>query len=234
MTKAFELMTRAPATCAPDARVSDVAAIMRERNIGAVIVLSDGKPHGIVTDRDLAMRALGGGEEFWRAPVSRCMSAPLITGAADWSIERVSDVMARHQVRRLPIVEDGQLTGIISLGDLARHAGRKQTAVNVLRAISQPGPGPVLARWARSPLMRVVAVAASATTVVAMLAANRAQPGGRRKALRSDVIAAARRWIGPAPRASLRKLGAQAASTLHGLSAHTLALARPRRRLWPG
>ncbi len=239
MAKAFEVMTRSLATCSPDARVTDVAATMRDRNIGSVVVLQDGKLHGIVTDRDLALQALTGKDDPFQAPINKYMSAPVITGEADWSLERVSDVMAKHQIRRLPIVEDGQLTGIISLGDVALHADKKQAVAKSLRAISQPAPGSILHKLGGGRVLTAVALAASATTIFTMLVANRAPAGWRRKGSKNELyhsarhaIEAARTRVGEvAPRETVRELRDQMLSTLNDLSTQVTAIqGKPRRR----
>ena len=236
MTRVFEVMTRSLATCAPEAAVSDVAATMRDRNIGSVLVVRDGTLHGIVTDRDLATRALTGKDQPTDAPVQRYMSNPVVTGSAEWTLEHVSDVMAKHQIRRLPIVEDGQLTGIVSLGDVARHADKKQAVAKSLRAISEPAPVPIIMRLGISRLLGALAVAASATTVVAMLSANGARRSRRRsngvKALYESArhrLNSARELVGAAvPPESMRQVRAvpgQLRTKLGDLSAQ-LATAR--------
>src|SRR5512137_1748210 len=98
MLKAHEVMTQALATCAPDASVAQVAAIMRDRDIGDVLVMEDGKLCGIVTDRDLAVQALTGKDDPLLTPISKFMSTKIVTGEAAWSLEQVAKTMARHQI----------------------------------------------------------------------------------------------------------------------------------------
>lgn len=138
MLKAYEVMTHALATCTPEASVAHVAAIMRDRDIGNVLIMEDGKLCGIVTDRDLALQALTGKDDPQQTPISRFMSTKIITGDADWKLEKVAETMARHQIRRLPIVQKGELVGIVSLGDVALHEGRKNVVTKSLQAISAP------------------------------------------------------------------------------------------------
>jgi CBS domain-containing protein len=138
MVRTYEVMTHALATCAPDASVAHVAAIMRDRDIGNVLVVEDGKLCGIVTDRDLALQGLTGKDDPLLTPVSKFMSTHVVTGEATWSLGQVARVMGKHQIRRLPIVQDGQLIGIISLGDVARYEGRKDFVTKSLQAISLP------------------------------------------------------------------------------------------------
>ena len=74
MSKAYEVMTHALATCAPDESVANVAAIMRDRDIGNVLVVEDGNLRGIVTDRDLALQALTGRDDPLLTPIQKFMS----------------------------------------------------------------------------------------------------------------------------------------------------------------
>src|SRR5512147_1752808 len=80
MLKAYEVMTHPLATCAPEASVTDVAATMRDRDIGDVLIVEDGKLCGIVTDRDLTLQALTGQDDPKQTPVRKYMSTQVITG----------------------------------------------------------------------------------------------------------------------------------------------------------
>jgi CBS domain-containing protein len=138
MLKAYEVMTHALATCAPDASVAHVAGLMRDRDVGDVLVVENGNLSGIVTDRDLALQALTGEYDPLETPIHKFMNTKVVTGEADWSMKQVAKSMAKHQIRRLPIVQDGQLVGIVSLGDVARFEDRKAVVSNSLQAISTP------------------------------------------------------------------------------------------------
>jgi CBS domain-containing protein len=138
MLKTYEVMTYPLATCAPDTCIAQVAAIMRDRDIGNVLVVEDGKLRGIVTDRDLALQALTGKDDPLQTPIHKFMSSDVITGETDWNLKRVAKIMAKHQIRRLPIVHNGLLVGIISLGDLSRHENQGNFATKSLQAISTP------------------------------------------------------------------------------------------------
>lgn len=138
MQKAYEVMTRTLATCAPETSVSQVAATLRDRDIGNILVVDEGKLCGIVTDRDLALKALSGEDDPLTTPVSKFMSKRVVTGQTDWSLAQVAEVMAANQIRRLPILQDGRLVGIISLGDVALQAEQKEIVHHSLQAISAP------------------------------------------------------------------------------------------------
>jgi len=136
MLRAYDVMTRAVATATPSTPVSQVATMMRDLNIGDVLVLEDGKLRGIVTDRDLTINVLTNGANS-NAPVERYMTTDVVTGSPDWSLEHVANVMGEHQVRRLPIVQDNNVIGIVSLGDVAVHTSKRDTVADSLKNISE-------------------------------------------------------------------------------------------------
>ncbi len=138
MRKANEVMTQSLATATPDDSISHVAMIMRDRDIGDVLIMEDGKLRGIVTDRDLVIQALTDSVDPHTTPIRNFMSEKVVTGNPDWSMGKVARTMAKHRIRRLPIVEDGQLMGIVSLGDVARHEHRHSIVNKSLKAISMP------------------------------------------------------------------------------------------------
>lgn len=138
MPKALDVMTPNVAICSPESPLTQVAAIMRERNIGDVVVMDKGKLRGIVTDRDLAIAALTAEHDVRQEPVKKYMTTSVITGEPDWSLDKLSEVMARHQIRRLPIVDADQVVGIVSLGDIATHDTHTSKVAQSLSEISQP------------------------------------------------------------------------------------------------
>lgn len=138
--KAYEVMTHSLATASPETSVSSVAAIMRDRDIGDVLIMEDGKLRGIVTDRDLAIQALTGSIDPQETPITKFMNSKVVKGEADWPIDKVAEVMSKNQIRRLPIMRNDQLVGIISLGDLATHEHRKDVVSKSLKSISKPIP----------------------------------------------------------------------------------------------
>jgi CBS domain-containing protein len=98
------------AACAPDASVAQVTTIMRNRDIGNMLVVEDGHLRGIVTDRDLALQALAGKDDPLQTPIRKFMSTKIVTSDTAWSLEQVVKIMSRHQIRCVPIVQDGQLS----------------------------------------------------------------------------------------------------------------------------
>ena len=114
--------------------IGEAARAMRDWGVGAVLVVRDDSLYGLVTDRDLVVRAVAearGADE----PVGPLSSANLIGVDADADVREAMRLMRRHAVRRLPVLEDGQVTGIVSLGDLA-ITGESALAFAQLSAIA--------------------------------------------------------------------------------------------------
>jgi CBS domain-containing protein len=103
---------------APDAAVDEVARLMRARHVGAVLVVDDGRPVGIVTDRDLVVRLLADGGNP-SAPVRAVMTRELVVAQIDDDIDHAFFTMRRYGIRRLPIVDGGgTIVGMVALDDL--------------------------------------------------------------------------------------------------------------------
>jgi signal-transduction protein with cAMP-binding, CBS, and nucleotidyltransferase domain len=116
--KVRDVMTPGPIGVDYDQSVGEAARAMRDWGVGAILVVSNGSLYGLVTDRDLVVRAVAeerGADE----PVGPLSSANLIGVDADADVHEAMRLMRQHGVRRLPVLEDGQVTGIVSLGDLA-------------------------------------------------------------------------------------------------------------------
>jgi len=168
MLKANDIMTRALVVCEPETSTADAAALMRDRNIGNVLVVDNGELVGIVTDRDLATKALTSRDDPYHTPVRKYMSEKVVTGESNWNLEHISEVMAKHQIRRLPIVDHGHLSGLVSLGDVAVHAEKKNAVAKSLQAISQPASKSIFERRGTGAVLAGLALAATATTVIAL------------------------------------------------------------------
>lgn len=113
-----ELMSRDPITCPPDAEIRSAAQLMRDRDTGDVVVVADDEVRGIVTDRDITVRAVADGRGP-DTPLSDVLSGQVVTVAPDDRVEKVVDLMREHAVRRIPVIAGGRLAGVISIGDLA-------------------------------------------------------------------------------------------------------------------
>jgi len=118
-----EVMTESVVTAPSESPVRVVAELMRERNVGSVILIDDGGDIvGFITDRDLAVSVLADGRDH-EEPAAGHASAPVITGEPGMSLDDATDLMAGHGIRRLPILDGGRLTGIVTLDDLAVRTG---------------------------------------------------------------------------------------------------------------
>ena len=146
--RARDLMTPEPACCTPDDDLEHVARLMRENDCGAIPVCESTNPGevlGMVTDRDLAVRGLADGLGP-DARVRDCMTGAVHACSPESSLDEVEEVMARHGVRRVPIIDtDGNLLGIISQADLALADDgdvSDREVAEVVETISTPGgPG---------------------------------------------------------------------------------------------
>jgi len=135
--KIKEIMTTDVETCMPESTLQEVASKMREINVGSIPICEDGRLVGIVTDRDIVIRGLA--EQIPSdAPISEILSAEVITGTVDLTVEEAAELMAVHKIRRLPIVAGNQVIGIVSLGDLAiRDVSANHYAESTIIEISE-------------------------------------------------------------------------------------------------
>ncbi|MCC7366495.1 MAG: CBS domain-containing protein [Dehalococcoidia bacterium] len=109
--------------CSSDS-LSHAARLMRDSDIGVLPIVDDGKVCGVVTDRDLVIRGLADGRPD--ACVGDVASGDVVCLAPDDDDKRAEALMSEHDVRRLPVVEDGRLVGMVSVGDLAVGASDKR------------------------------------------------------------------------------------------------------------
>lgn len=114
-----DIMTRTVVTAATHTSVREVAEIMRERNVGGVVLCAeDGAPVAFITDRDVAVSVVAAGRDALAA-VGEHASSPVVTGEPDMDLREAATLMARFGIRRLPVLEDGRLAGIVTLDDIA-------------------------------------------------------------------------------------------------------------------
>ncbi|MFE9441853.1 CBS domain-containing protein [Streptomyces sp. NPDC006602] len=114
-----DIMTSAPVTVEPQTSVTAVARIMRDQDLGAVIVTDGDELRGLVTDRDLVVRSLAEGGDPEQTTVAQACSDDLVTLTPEDDVIRAVELMREHAVRRLPVVEGGRPVGIVALADLA-------------------------------------------------------------------------------------------------------------------
>lgn len=132
-----DVMTESVVTATPEATVREVAELMRERNVGSVIILGEaGELVAFVTDRDLAVSALAEG----RDPADRACdhaSSPVVTAEPGMGVEVAADLMVRHAIRRLPVLDGERLIGIVTLDDLAARTGDAELAHHMTSQVTR-------------------------------------------------------------------------------------------------
>lgn len=118
--------------------VFEVACKMRDHNVGVIPVVDESQNCiGVITDRDIVIRGLAEKREG-SAAVEKVMSTGLVTGSPEMSIDDAAKLMANEQIRRLPIVENGKLVGIVAMADLATRTNFADEAGYALSEISEP------------------------------------------------------------------------------------------------
>lgn len=145
-TKIGELMTERPRAVTSETTVREAARLMGEEDIGSLPIVEQGaRLVGIVTDRDIALRVVGNGLDPDATPVGEIASTDVVALTPENDLDEALALMAREQVRRLPIVaHEMELVGVLALADIAR-AGKEKTTGEVVQAISRPPRGPRVA-----------------------------------------------------------------------------------------
>lgn len=134
-----DIMTTDVSTVKDNDNLVSAASLMLDLNVGALPVVNDGGVlAGIITDRDITIRATAKGANPFSGTVADCMTANPLAIRADANVQEAADMMANAQVRRLPVIQDGQLVGIVSLGDLAVDVGEEEMIAETLERISEP------------------------------------------------------------------------------------------------
>ena len=132
-----EVMTESVVTASADAPVRQIAEIMRERNVGSVVLLDgDGEPTALITDRDLAVSVLADGHGG-DAIAADHASSPIVTGEPGMDLEDATQLMVSNGIRRLPILAEGRLTGIVTLDDLAARIGDATLAASITAQVTR-------------------------------------------------------------------------------------------------
>ena len=132
-----EIMTANPSTVEPDQSVVEAAKIMKQEDAGVVPVTENGRLTGMVTDRDIAIRVVAEGKDPQSTTVGEVASKNLVTIDPQQDLDEALRLMAKHQVRRLPVVEeDGRLVGVVAQADVAREGDDTKTG-QVVEEISQ-------------------------------------------------------------------------------------------------
>jgi CBS domain-containing protein len=134
--KIRDIMVSEVETAEPDDTLDELAMMMREQDVGAIPVVENSELLGIVTDRDIVVRCIAEGRDPTEVAADEVISGELQTIEPDQDLDEARRIMAEHQIRRLPVVENGLLVGMVSLGDLAVKADEDKAA-DTLEEISE-------------------------------------------------------------------------------------------------
>lgn len=129
-----EVMTHDPVTVETSASIADVARLMRDHDTGAIVATDSGRIRGIVTDRDIVVRAVADGADPRSARVDEICTGQLVTLNPQDRVETAVEAMRRHDVRRLPVVDGDRPIGIVSLGDLAIERDEESALADISAA----------------------------------------------------------------------------------------------------
>jgi len=122
----------------PSASLAEAAELMRQANVGILPVVEDGQVCGVITDRDLVVRAIAIGADLTSTPVGECATGDPILAHPDWNLEQAMNAMARAQIGRLPVIDDDNaLAGIVTLGSLALRSKKDKETLATAKAVSR-------------------------------------------------------------------------------------------------
>ena len=122
----------------PSASLAEAAELMRQANVGILPVVEDGQLCGVITDRDLVVRAIAIGADLTSTPVGECATGDPIVAHPDWNLDQAMSAMARAQIGRLPVVDDDNaLAGIVTLGSLALRSKKDKETLAAAKAVSR-------------------------------------------------------------------------------------------------
>jgi CBS domain-containing protein len=132
------IMTKTVTTITPEDTVERAAQMMKEHNVGSIPVCRGEEVVGIITDRDIALRSSAQGQNVHQQQVREIMSSNPVTGTPNMDVHEAARLMSERQIRRLPIVENNKVVGIVALGDLAVEPNFANEAEGALSNISVP------------------------------------------------------------------------------------------------
>ncbi len=138
MLRVKDKMTKNVAHVAPNTSIMETAQLMQKHNIGSIPVVEHDNLVGIVTDRDIVVRNIAHGTDPKATPVSDIMTTDVITVAPDADMYEVTEKMAVNQIRRMPVIENNKLVGILAIGDVATDRRFNMEASDALSEISRP------------------------------------------------------------------------------------------------
>ena len=131
-----EVMTQGVVTAETGDSLRHVGELMRDRNVGSVVVCDDGRPVGVITDRDLALAVVADRVDSDDRAGTHA-SRPLVLGEVEMDIEEAVALMIQHRIRRLPVTEGEALVGIVTIDDLAVRAGDLHQAQQITAEVAK-------------------------------------------------------------------------------------------------
>lgn len=137
--KVSELMSNTVISISPDASTAAAAKLFSCHNIGSAPVIGgDGKIRGIITDRDIVIRCVASENDPETTPVKDVMTHGVFGISPDADVREATELMSTEQIRRVPVIEDGKVIGMVSLGDMAKSNSYQMEASKALTDISMP------------------------------------------------------------------------------------------------
>lgn len=136
--KIKDIMTKDITSVKSDDTIERAAQLMKQYDVGSIPVCSSDKVIGIITDRDIALRCVAAGQDTKQQKVCDIMTPDPAVGSPEMNVNDAAKLMGERQIRRLPIVENNSLVGIVALGDISLEPALQNKAENALKDISQP------------------------------------------------------------------------------------------------
>jgi len=133
-----DIMTSDIASLNEMSTVQDAALLMAKHNVGAIPICDNRKVVGIVTDRDIALRSVANGSDSSQRTLGEIMTKDIVTGSPSMNVHEAAKIMSDKQIRRIPVVENNNLVGMVSLGDLSVQPQLQDNAEKALSNISLP------------------------------------------------------------------------------------------------
>ena len=135
--KVKDIMTTNVSTAEPDTTLEEIATIMRDEDIGAVPVIEGSELLGIITDRDIVIRCIAEGQHPSELCAEDILTDDVEIVRPDSDVDEAAELMSRRQIRRLPVVDNGRLVGMVSIGDIAVKQGDDDVSGDALEHVSQ-------------------------------------------------------------------------------------------------
>jgi len=134
--KISDVMTEGVVTADATDTLQHVGELMRDRNVGSVVICDEGRPTGVITDRDLALAVVADRIDL-ESPAGDHASRPIVTGQVEMHLEEAVALMIQHRIRRLPVTDGDGLAGIVTIDDLAVRAGDLHQAQQITAEVAK-------------------------------------------------------------------------------------------------